>query len=71
MATSLGVIGDVSNTCETAEYFFNEQVKHRIAKFESDVNVVMQNSDYKITVEMLFPFKLYFSDIPGQLFHGL
>ena len=63
LSASLHVVGDVGNTCETAAYFQLEQIKSRIEKFYIDINAKSDKSHYNITVQQLFPFNAYFSDV--------
>jgi intron-binding protein aquarius len=67
LSASLGVAGDVGNTCETAEYFQLEYVQSRIEKFNIDVAA---DSKEEKSIESLFPFSAYFADAPSPLFAG-
>jgi len=66
LGESLGVIGDVGYTCETAEYFYADKIKSLIEKFEVDSRSITDTTD----IAPLFPFSEYFSDTPEPLFCG-
>lgn len=74
LAVSIGVPGDVGNTCETAEYFQLEHVQSRIEKFGIDLAAqdrATTTSTVSTTgVQDIFPFGAYFSDAPQALFSG-
>lgn len=68
---SLGVIGDVSYTCETAGYFYLYQVVSRWEKFLSEIERFSGDDTYTSTVfNERFPFVRFFSDAPQPLFRG-
>lgn len=67
LSVSIGVPGDMGNTCETAAYFQLEHVQARIEKF----NLSIASASHRpATVEEVFPFKQYFADAPAALFTG-
>lgn len=80
LSSSLGVVGDHGATCEVAAYFHLDHVQARIEKFEIEVKKQEEFSRAKKgaveesslrSVEQLFPFKIYFSDVPSKpLFKG-
>ena len=61
----LGVIGDVGSSCETAEYFFLEQIKPKIETFKSLVGV--DNSSKISCTKDVFPFTAYFDAVEPNL----
>jgi len=65
---SLGVVGDVAYTCETARYFFLYQILSRweeyIGKLEQDQHKT------KDMIADLFPFHVFFANAPSPLFRG-
>lgn len=67
LSASLGVVGDVGNTCETAEYFQLEHIQSRIEKFNIAVSAAATST---ATIEELFPFKDFFVNAPNLLFTG-
>jgi intron-binding protein aquarius len=67
LSMSIGVPGDMGNTCETAAYFQLEHIQSRIEKF----NLAVASAAHRpASVEAIFPFKQYFADAPGALFTG-
>ena len=68
----LGVLGDVGCSCETAEYFYLEQIQSRVEKFNIDVTTLIKGDKFKdyscFNIEQIFPFKKYFNDTPEPLF---
>lgn len=78
--TSDVVLGDVGSTCETAEYFYIDEIKVRINQFEKDLKNLIDNKNSMLesesstavapTVSDIFPFHQYFSDVPEALFTG-
>ena len=83
LCASVGVAGDVGNTCETAAYFRLEHVQSRIEKFRIDStntaaaaaaagNKAKKNtsSSTTTTVQQLFPFTEYCAAAPAPLFCG-
>lgn len=71
LAVSLGVPGDVGYTCETAQFFRLEHVQSRIERFEAELaNVDGLGDGEKSLAHKNFPFQIYFSDAPTQLFTG-
>ncbi|XP_055588433.1 RNA helicase aquarius [Uranotaenia lowii] len=66
---SMGVVGDVAYTCETAGHFYLYQV---VARWEKFINDFENSKDYKnaeaFTEE--FPFTKFFQDAPQPLFGG-
>lgn len=67
LSMSIGVPGEMGNTCETAAYFQLEHVQARIEKF----NLTIASTTHRpATVEEVFPFKQYFADAPTALFTG-
>lgn len=70
LSASIGIPGDVGNSCETAEYFQLEHVQSRIEKFKIDVAAARaKNTATPTMVQELFPFPHYFADVPA-LFRG-
>ncbi|XP_076342913.1 LOW QUALITY PROTEIN: RNA helicase aquarius [Tachypleus tridentatus] len=67
---SLGVIGDVSYTCETAGHFYLYQVLARWEEFPSKVKPGKGIKAPKEEISKLFPFTKFFDDAPQPLFHG-
>lgn len=68
---SLGVIGDVSYTCETAGYFYLYQVVSRWEKFLSEIERFADDNTYTETLfSERFPFVRFFDDAPQPLFPG-
>lgn len=68
---SLGVVGDVSYTCETAGYFYLYQVMSRWEKFLSEIERFADAETYTPTVFVeRFPFIRFFDDAPQPLFPG-
>lgn len=66
LGATLGVMGDVGSSCETAEYFFTENVKPRIEMFEKDImNCSQQTTTF---VAEKFPFTAYFMDTQKPIF---
>lgn len=69
-----GILGDVGSSCETAEYFYLEQILSRIDAFHSDVRKksvsAEEAAESKIDIEQIFPFNKYFSDTPKPIFCG-
>jgi len=66
LGATLGVMGDVGSSCETAEYFFTESVKPRIVIFEKDIkNCNQQTATF---VAEKFPFSAYFMDTQKPIF---
>ncbi|XP_055625875.1 RNA helicase aquarius [Toxorhynchites rutilus septentrionalis] len=66
---SLGVVGDVAYTCETAGHFYLYQI---IARWEKFLNDFESSKEYKnaAAFEEEFPFTKFFNDAPQPLFHG-
>lgn len=60
-----GVQGDHGYTCETASYFFHQQIKPRIEIFYKNASI-MNN----LSIESLFPFKMFFSSSSETHFTG-
>jgi intron-binding protein aquarius len=65
LSQSIRCLGDHGASCETAEYFFNYEIKPRITKFEDTVKL-----STSILIADVFPFQEYFSDVPEALFTG-
>lgn len=69
LSASIGIPGDVGNSCETAEYFQLEHVQSRIEKFKIDVAAAQSKSTSSAAlpalVQEIFPFNGYFSDVPA------
>ena len=71
LSMSIGVPGDMGNTCETAAYFQLEHIQSRIEKFDLAVRAMENNkSTTTTTISSLFPFTQYFEDAPVALFSG-
>jgi intron-binding protein aquarius len=72
LSASIGIPGDVGNSCETAEYFQLEHVQSRIEKFLIDLAAHERNKSASsaASVQALFPFNAYFADSPAPLFSG-
>ncbi|XP_021693013.1 intron-binding protein aquarius [Aedes aegypti] len=66
---SLGVVGDVAYTCETAGHFYLYQI---IARWEKFLSEFEESKEYKnaAAFEEEFPFTKFFHDAPQPLFHG-
>merc|ERR1719320_2335660 len=67
---SLGVVGDVSYTCETARYFFLYQVQSRWEEYMAKIE---ETKDLSISmIADLFPFNVFFrpAKAPNPLFEG-
>ena len=67
---SLGVVGDVSYTCETARYFFLYQVQSRWEEYMAKIE---ETKDPSISmIADLFPFNVFFrpAKAPNPLFEG-
>nr|XP_019560772.2 RNA helicase aquarius-like [Aedes albopictus] len=66
---SLGVVGDVAYTCETAGHFYLYQI---IARWEKFLSEFEGSKEYKnaAAFEEEFPFTKFFLDAPQPLFHG-
>jgi len=67
---SLGVVGDVSYTCETARYFFLYQVQSRWEEYMAKIE---ETKDPSIAmIADLFPFNVFFrpAKAPNPLFDG-
>lgn len=64
----------MGSSCETAEYFFLEQIQSRLEKFYIDVKALTDGEKYKqfscFNIQQLFPFNKYFNDTPAPLFSG-
>lgn len=69
LAASIGVSEDVAYTCETAGHFWLLHVLARWEKFEAEVATANVAGDPKFVLDR-FPFKTFFTDAPGTLFHG-
>ena len=69
LGATLGVMGDVGSSCETAEYFYAESVKPRIEMFEKDINNC--NEQTETYVYDKFPFKAYFMDTEKPIFEKM
>lgn len=67
---SLGVIGDVSYTCETAGYFYLYQVISRQEKFLSEIENYKDEKYTETIFSEIFPFSQFFNDAPQPLFPG-
>ncbi|XP_022090524.1 intron-binding protein aquarius-like [Acanthaster planci] len=68
---SLGVIGDVSYTCETAGHFFLYQVVARWEKFLSKVKPSAGGKTGSTeAIQEHFPFHKYFENAPQPVFRG-
>jgi intron-binding protein aquarius len=63
LASSLGVVGDVGYSCETAAHFCKE-VARRIDKFRSTAHTA------ETAVASVFPFTDFFNDVSDSLFTG-
>lgn len=66
LAKSLDVHSDVGYTCETASYFY---LHHVLSKYEEFIDKVERSERHAASVERLFPFRNYFSELP-ELFNG-
>eukprot|EP01038_Epipyxis_sp_PR26KG_P005853 gene5853-8076_t len=64
LSSSLEIMGDYANSCETAVYFDLEHIKPRIDKFHKQVT-----NNNSIRIQEIFPFLNYFNDVP-HLFNG-
>lgn len=64
----------MGSSCETAEYFFLEQIQSRLEKFYIDVRALTEGEKFKqfscFNIQQLFPFNKYFNDTPAPLFTG-
>jgi intron-binding protein aquarius len=73
LSSSLGIVGDVGSSCETASYFEQEHIRTRIAKFQADL-VQMKKTESPDSlgglVGALFPFSQYFSATESSIFTG-
>lgn len=61
-----GKQGSAAYTCETADYFYVDQVKSRIRVFDKEVSENENNDDDTLDVTSLFPFKVYFGIENGE-----
>ena len=66
LGATLGIMSDVGSSCETAEYFFHENVKTRIETFEKDISTC--SSQTPSFVAEKFPFAAYFMDTQKPIF---
>lgn len=66
LGATLGVMSDVGSSCETAEYFFKENVKSRMEAFENDVSNCSNQTPTFIAEK--FPFSAYFMDTQKPIF---
>ena len=60
LSHSLQLMGDVGQSCETAGYFYNNQIKPRIERYKK----LLLNGTMKVSE--IFPFMTFFADVPNQ-----
>merc|ERR1711936_1168982 len=65
---SLGVVGDVTYTCETAKYFYLYQISSRWEEYMYKLNEDQHKTSS--LVPDLFPFHVFFANAPTPLFRG-
>jgi intron-binding protein aquarius len=71
LSASIGIPGDMGNTCETAAYFQLEHIQSRIERFNIAVATAQsRGTTQSASIESLFPFAQYFADAPAALFRG-
>jgi intron-binding protein aquarius len=64
LSLSLGLLGDVGSSCETASYFYNFTVLPKIQQFWKEYKEMQENISVKKLKE-IFPFSAFFNDVPS------
>ena len=71
LATSLNLVGDFGNSCETAYYFQLEHIQPRIEKYYSELELIKSNLDGVTNFfEKVFPFSNFLTNSYQILFDG-